>query len=320
MTMYFSGFLVAAEGLLLVYRLRSRPSVVALLAQAVVLAPWIPHVVPQLTHQATFITSQGLVTRMQQVPVTFALNTLYKGPFVQYGLVGAAVGAAIVIALLLIGASDRELRGAGLAAGLAGFVIVVPLLMALAGHDDFLALGLMPAWPPLAIMFGAACTGRGARLTGAAFGVVLLGLFVWSGVKIDTESAYQRDDWRGVAAALGTPHGSRVIVAYPGEFATGPLSIYLPQVAWAGPGHKPAANFGPETVTELDIVASTYNALEQQLPVGTRMILSRTVDGYHVLRLAVIPAQRFTAPAAQAVAFETLQQPPPGVAVLFQHR
>jgi hypothetical protein len=40
MTTYFSGFLVAAEGLLLVYRLRSRPSVVALLAQAVVLAPW----------------------------------------------------------------------------------------------------------------------------------------------------------------------------------------------------------------------------------------------------------------------------------------
>lgn len=318
LTMYFSGFLVAAEGLALVYRLRSRPSVAALLAQAVVLAPWIPHVVPQLKHPATFITSQGLVTRMQQVPVTFALNTLYKGPLVQYGLVGAAVGAAIVLALLLIGASDRELRGAGLAAGLAGFVIAAPLLLALAGRDDFLARGLMGAWPPLAVVFGAACTGRGARLTGAAFGVVLLGLFAWSGVKIDTESGYQRPDWRGVASALGTSRGTRVVVADDGEFATGPLSIYLPRVAWAGPGHSPGANLGPETVTELDIVGGRFQRLTAPLPAGVRLIGSSTVtDGHRVVRLALTP-RSLTAPAASALAASLLTPAPTDAAAIFQ--
>src|ERR1700748_584834 len=116
LTQYFAGFLVAAEGLLLVYRLRNRASVIALAAQAVVLAPVVPHVIPRLTGKAEFITSQGLSTRIQQVPVTFALNTLFKSSAVSYGLIGAAALAAVVIALLVIGADDRELRGAGLAA------------------------------------------------------------------------------------------------------------------------------------------------------------------------------------------------------------
>ena len=44
LTQYFAGFLIAAEGLALVYRARSRASVAALAAMAVVLAPLIPHV------------------------------------------------------------------------------------------------------------------------------------------------------------------------------------------------------------------------------------------------------------------------------------
>src|ERR1700759_3533523 len=168
LTQYFAGFLVAAEGLLLVYRLRNRASVIALAAQAVVLAPFVPHVIPRLTGKAEFITSQGLSTRIQQVPVTFALNTLFKSSAVSYGLIGAAALAAVVIALLVIGADDRELRGAGLAALLAASVLVIPLLLALAGHDDYIARGLMPAWPPLAIVVAAACAAPGAKLPGAA--------------------------------------------------------------------------------------------------------------------------------------------------------
>ena len=158
LTQYFAGFLIAAEGLLLVYRLRSRASVIALGAQAVVLAPLIPHVVPRFAQQAGFITSQGLATRIQQVPVAFGLNTLFKTPGVSYGLLGAAALAAIVIALLIIGADGRQLRGAGLAALLAAAVLLVPLLLALSGHDDYIARALMPAWLPLAIVVGAACT------------------------------------------------------------------------------------------------------------------------------------------------------------------
>ncbi len=166
--------------------------VIACAAQVVVLAPLIPHVIPRLQSKALFITSQSLGVRLQQVPVTFGLNTLYQSSVVSYGLLGAAVLAAAVIALLVIGADDAELRGAGLAAALAGFVLLLPLGLALAGHDDYIARGLMPAWPPLAIVIAAACTARTARAAGAVLAVVLLAAFVWAGVKIDIDAAYQR--------------------------------------------------------------------------------------------------------------------------------
>ncbi|MGZ4311885.1 MAG: glycosyltransferase family 39 protein [Solirubrobacteraceae bacterium] len=283
LTQYFAGFLVAAEGLLLVYRLRSRASVLALGTQALVLAPLIPHVIPRFGQKAAFITDQGLATRIQQVPVTFGLNTLFKSPSVSYGLLGAAALAAIVIALLIIGADDRQLRGAGLAAILAGAVLLIPLGLALTGHDDYLARGLMPAWPPLAIVIGAACTAPGAKLPGAALVGVLVAAFLWAGFKINSDAYYQRPDWRGVAVALGSHTGTRAIVAYDGQFATGPLSVYLPGVTWSGPGEPPGTDSGPVTIDELDIVGDRG---QQPGPLfgGIRRISGRDVDGYLVYR------------------------------------
>jgi mannosyltransferase len=283
LTQYFAGFLIAAEGVLLVYRLRSRAAVIAFGAQAVVLAPFVPHVIPRLSEKATFITNFALGTRIQQVPVTFALNTLFKSSGVSYGLLAAAALAAVVIALLVIGADDRQLRGAGLAALLAASVLLVPLLLALLGHDDYIARGLMPAWPPLAIVIGAACAAPGAKLPGAALVGVLVAAFVWAGIKINSDSYYQRPDWRGVAAALGSHTGTRAIVAYDGQFATGPLSLYLPGVAWSGPGEAAAANAGPVTISELDIVGDR-GMQPSKPPPGVHLISGRDVDGYLVYR------------------------------------
>jgi 4-amino-4-deoxy-L-arabinose transferase-like glycosyltransferase len=283
LTQYFAGFLIAAEGVALVWRLRSRWSVIALLAQAVVLAPFIPHVIPRLQHPALFITSQPLSTRLQQVPISFAVNTLYQSSAVSYGLLAAAVLAAAVIVLLVVGADERELRGAGIAAGLTAVVLLVPLGLALIGHDDYIARGLMPAWPPLAIVVAAACTTRGARIPGAVLAVVLLGTFVYGLAKIDSSPIYQRPDWRGVAAALGSSGGTRAIVAYDNQFATGPLSIYLPRVPWSGPGEPRGTGAGPVTIGELDVVGNA--GAEVGRPTGgVREIESRVVDGYQVTR------------------------------------
>ncbi len=313
LTQYFAGFLIVAEGVLLVHRLRNRASVIAFGAQAVVLAPFVPHVIPRLHEKATFITAFALGTRIQQVPVTFALNTLYKSTGASYGLIGAAALAAIVIALLVIGADDRQLRGAGLAALLAASVLVIPLLLALAGHDDYIARGLMPAWPPLAIVIGAACTAPGAKLPGAALVAVLVTAFLWAHVKINSDPYYQRPDWRGVAGALGTHTGTRAIVAYDGQFATGPLSFYLPGVPWSGPGLAPSANAGPVTISELDIVGDR-GLTPHTPPPGVRLISGRDVDGYLVYRYRLTrpwttdPAQ-IEARAAQLLPPGT-QEPP----------
>ncbi|MFZ0088710.1 MAG: glycosyltransferase family 39 protein [Solirubrobacteraceae bacterium] len=316
-TQYFAGFLILAEGLLLLYRARSRAALIACAVQVVVVAPLIPHVIPQLRSPAEFITSQPLSQRLAQVPVTFALNTLYKGPAVSYGLLGAAALAAAVIALLVIGGDDRELRGAGIAAVLAGSVLLIPLVVALAGHDDYIARGLMPAWPPLAIVIGAACTTRGAKLPGAALVAVLMGSFAWAAIKIDTDSSYQRPDWRGVATALGSTGATRAVVAYDGQFATGPLSIYLPRVAWSGPGESAGANAGPVTVRELDVVGETSQTLGR-LPPGTRLIGSRAVDGYQVDRFSLARPWATSAPAILHRATSLLTPVPAGASVIIQ--
>ena len=295
LTQYFAGFLIAAEGLLLVYRLRSRASLIALGAQALVLAPLIPHVVPRFQQKAEFITSQGLATRIQQVPITFGLNTLFKTPAVSYGLLGAAALAAIVIALLIIGANERQLRGAGLAALLAAVVLLVPLALALTGHDDYIARGLMPAWPPLAIVLGAACTAPGAKLPGAALVGVLVALFVWAGIKINHDAFLQRPNWRAVASALGSHTGTRAIVAYDGQFATAPLSVYMRGVPWSGPGEPAGTDSGPVTIDELDIVGDRGQQPARPSG-GIRRISGRDVDGYLVYRFK-LPRPWSTTPA-----------------------
>ncbi|MGZ4178830.1 MAG: glycosyltransferase family 39 protein [Solirubrobacteraceae bacterium] len=315
LTQYFAGFLTAAEGVLLVYRLRSRASVVALGAQAVVLAPLVPHVVPRLTEKATFITSLGLGTRIQQVPVTFGLDTLFKSTGVSYGLLGAAALAAVVIALLIIGADDRQLRGAGLAALLAASVLLLPLGLALLGHDDYIARGLMPAWPPLAIVIGAACTAPGAKLPGAALVAVLVAAFVWAGIKINSDPYYQRPDWRGVAAALGSPTGTRAIVAYDGPFATGPLSFYLPGVLWSGPGEASGTDSGPVTIDELDVVGDR-GMHPATPPPGIRLIAGRDVDGYLVYRFKLARPWSTDAAQIQARAVQLLPQGTPSAPMI----
>jgi hypothetical protein len=318
LTQYFAGFLIAAEGLALVYRARSRASVAAVAAMAVVVAPFIPHVLPRLQNKALFITDQPLSLRLQQVPVTFGLNTLYQSSGVRYGLLGAALVVAVVIVLLLVGADSEQLRGAGVAAALAAFVLFVPLALALIGHDDYLARGLMPAWFPLALVIGAACAAPRARAGGAALAVVLAATFLWAQFKIQSDPGFQRKDWRGIATALGRAVGPRAIVAYDGQFATGPLSIYLPGVPWAGPGTVTLPDV-PVAIRELDIVGTAGDTLTRR-PRGVRLIGTRTVDGYEVDRLRLPPGSQATPSAILKRATKLLTPAPGDAAVIFQRR
>ena len=47
-------------------------------------------------------------------------------------------------------------------------------------------------------------------------------------IRINSDSTYQRPNWRGVAEALWTPStGPRAVVAYDGGFAAVPIALYL---------------------------------------------------------------------------------------------
>jgi 4-amino-4-deoxy-L-arabinose transferase-like glycosyltransferase len=312
---YFAGFLVAAEAVILLLAIRTRACLAAVAAVGVVEAALIPHAVAQGSAPLAFIAGEPLSQRVAQVPVTFGMGQLYQSPVVSYGLIGAAALAALVLVLLMAGAEDRELRGAGIAAALAATVILVPLALAVAGRDDFISRALIPAWPPLAIVIGAACGAWRTRVAGAALAVALLAMFVWAGAKVQSTPLYQRPDWRAVAAALGPARVTRAIVAYDGEAASGPLSLYLPRVPWAGPGGLLSPR--PATIAELDVVGSPY---DERGPVsgGVRLLVAATVDGYEVARFA-LPAP-WHATAAQMIdrASALLAPALPGTAVVIQ--
>ncbi|MBV9464735.1 MAG: glycosyltransferase family 39 protein [Solirubrobacterales bacterium] len=322
LTQYFAGFLVAAEAIGLLYRARSRLAVVVVAAQGVVELALIPHLVSHASHPTGWIDQFPLSIRIEQVPVAFAINTLYRSSLVTYGLWGAAVLAGCLIVLLVIGADGAELRGAGLAAGLAGAVLLIPLALAVLGHDYYEARALMPAWIPLAVVIGAACAAPrlAAAGAGAVLALALAALFVYGAIRIQGSPPYQRPNWRGVAGALGAADTNRAIVAYDGTFASAPLAIYLPGVPWTGSGQTPQTGEAPVTVGEVDVVGSSWQTPAAKLPTGVRLLGSRTVDGYLAARFSLAPAWRASPAAIGARASQLLGPGPPGPAVLIQYR
>jgi 4-amino-4-deoxy-L-arabinose transferase-like glycosyltransferase len=297
LTQYFAIFLVGAEALLLLYRRRDTGVVVALIALAIVEATLIPHLVAHQSHPAGWIDNFRLSVRIRQVPVAFGFSPQYQSQTaLNYGLLAAAVLVGAMIVLLLVGADTRELRGAGVAAGLAACVLMLPLILAVVGHDYYEPRALIPAMIPLAVAVGAACASGRARVAGAALAVLLGALFVYAAVKINTDHRYQRANWSGVAAALGRAQGTRAIAAYDGTFATAPLAVTMPGVAWTGPDQTPQVSQAPVTVTELDVVGDVGQSVSPHLLGGVRLRSSRQVDRYLVYRFALSRPWRAVTP------------------------
>ena len=142
----------------------------------------------------------------------------------------------------------------------------------------------LAAWLPLAIVLAAACTVPHARIAGGAFALVIIGGFLYAGIRIDNNPQYQRPNLRGVATALGHPVVRRAVVAYDGDFAAQPLAVYLRGVPW-----PPGPNV-PATVNEVDIVGGGWQTIPNPLPAGVRLIARTPVDGFLVARFALQPA------------------------------
>jgi 4-amino-4-deoxy-L-arabinose transferase-like glycosyltransferase len=312
LTHYFAAFIIVPEAIGLLYRARSRVTAIAIGAVAAVQASLLPHFVSHQSDPVGWIGTLPLSIRIKQVPIAFGLGTLYQSSIVTYGLIGAAALAAIVIALLVIGADSDELRGAGLAAAVAAAVLLLPLALAALGHDYYVPRALIAAWIPLAVVLAAACTSPRTRLPGAALAVVVLGGFSYAQVRIQDGAQYQRPNWRGVARALGQPSGPRAIVAYDGSFAAVPLTLYLHGVPLSN------SSAAAVSVDEIDVVGSPYQTTSKHLPTGTRLLSSRQVDSYLVQRFELASALALTPAEIGARARTLLGPAPPAPAVLIQ--
>jgi uncharacterized membrane protein len=318
-TQYFAVFLIGPEALVLLYMLRNRASVVAVAPPVAAGLAFLPHALDHASHPAGWINSVGpLAVRLKQVPVAFGLNTLYRSSIVDYGLLGAALLVGVLIVLLVAGAEGRQLRGAGIAAGLAACALLIPLTLALAGHDYYEARALIPAWIPLAVVIGAAATAARARAPGAVLVVVLLAGFVWAGIRISDHPQYQRPDWQGVAAALGKAKRTRAIIAYDGPFAAAPLAVLLRGVDWTGSGQNPQPGNATLHVKEVDVIGNTAQRVIRPLPAGVRLIGSKQVAGYLVARFRIRGGWRLPRASIGARAPALLGPAAPGPAVLVQ--
>jgi uncharacterized membrane protein len=319
LTHFFGGFLVAPEALWLLVALRSRRVVIATAVLAVVQLAVIPIAVNDLSHPLLgWIKQFPLHTRIEQVPIAFGLSTLYQSSLVTHGLLAVGLLAAACAALLLLESEQSHRRGAAVAAVMAGTVLLVPLILAVAGRDYYIARNLIPAWIPLAVVIGAACTSRRTLPVGIPLAALAVAGLVYTGIYINQHPQYQRQNLRGVAKALGPGSGPRAIVAYQGGVVAQPLALYLRGVPWNPPSDASVK------VSEVDVVGSTWQTLARPMPGGTKLIAKESVEGNLVERFAVDPswylsptaigerARALLSPAAPAAYVVIQRQPAPG--------
>lgn len=237
-THYFALFIVVPEMGWVAWRVarRSRPALLATAAIGVVGAALLPLAIVQSRgDRAAFITTSSLASRVAAVPKQFLVG---------YATPGAAlltVLAALFAAGLAFGLrrADRGLLG------LAAVALAVPLALALAGADYVITRNLIMAMVPLVVLAAVAST-RVRAGPALVAGICLTGIVAFIGVELTP--ADQRDDWRGVVAAIGPAVGTpRAIVVDPGNGVPA-LELYLPAST------LPAGNRSTVTTREVDVV------------------------------------------------------------------
>jgi mannosyltransferase len=309
-THYFAAFVVAPEAawLLLRARDRRRPAlaVVALLAVGGALLPLL--VRQRRLDLTSFITQSSLVKRVVQVAKQFVVG--YSSPAQTVVVVLGACLIAVALGLVFARLVEPERRAARIAVvvGLVG--VGIPVLLAIVGADYVDTRNLLGAWLPLMLVPAIGLGARHAGRTGlvATAGLCAVGLFV--SVAVWANPAYQRENDRGVARALGPLTEPRAILVTPASSSV-PIGVYI------GPFSRT-----PLPVKEVDIVAlavrsGTFSgakppprpAPSRQPPApGFHLVEQRLTSTYTLLRYrsatpAVIPLP--------ALYFNRLDQRPP---------
>jgi mannosyltransferase len=303
-THYFVAFVVLGE---LVWLLRTAPRDRRLAAAvglvAVVGCALVPlAITQQQTGHADYISHSSLRTTLVQIPKQLLLG--YASPDQKLTSVLAALLVLIgAVAPLVLSAPVRARAAWPLFTG--AVAILVPVGLAACGVDFLDTRNLLPAVPPLAIAGGIGFAGWGDlavesrrpdwRTAGTwaagALALVSLGVIML----VDTDSRYQRDNWRGVAHALGADPGARVLLVDPpsGEI---PLQVYMPDLR---------ALAAPVAVRELDVVVVPANIRGAGVGVPPRVSGPQPAPLGFTLTGAVYDSTytvlRYTAPSAVVI-------------------
>ena len=226
---YFAVFLFIPEAIVLAARLGWRRIWAASGAVVLVGLALVPLAAAQRADGKTsWIEAVSLSGRIGESVKMFTVGVY--GPVVLYALVVAVLIVACAVLLVWRYGDGRERAGAGDAAIIGVTAVGLPLALALTHLIDvYDGRNVIAFWIPFAVLaaagFGTARAPRAGALLGGALCAISLAMIAAANLIGD----YQRNDFRGVAHALGRSTGARVIV---GELhAAGPLSIYVGPVS-----------------------------------------------------------------------------------------
>jgi mannosyltransferase len=299
LTHYFAAFLFIPEAVLLARRLgwkRIWAPTGAVVLVGLALAPLAAS--QRASGKVHWIEEASLISRFAETAKLFAVGVY--GPLEIVSALLAGLLAAGALVLLIRRGEPRERAGGRDAALIALVATALPLLLAVTHLVDvYDGRNVIANWVPLAVLvacgLGAARAGRGGTLLGVGLCVISLAVIV----AINLVPTYQRDDWRGVARALGTPTAARVIVGE--QYGSAPLSIYLAGIR---------TTFAPTVTTrELDFVAlrkrSTWGAPSAPVVPSTPPTGFRLAE---VRRSETFALARFTSPRSITVTASSLRR------------
>lgn len=224
-THYFAIFLVGAQALWLLARAPRRLALAAVAPVALAGAALLPLALRQEgAGLASYIADEPLARRFLLAIKQLALGFDSPVEPLSAGLVVAIAAVGIVLtATKPEGATRLAVRAA---ASLAAACVLAPLALALLGTDYVLTRNLISAWLPLTVMVVAGLAGTTAGRAGLAALAVAAVLSVASTVGAVLTPAWQREDWRGAAAAIGRPAARAILVSEPAQARA--LRLYRP--------------------------------------------------------------------------------------------
>ncbi len=305
LTHYFAVFVFLPQAWILARRTGWRRVWVPVAAVVLVGAALVPLAASQrASGKVDWIEEASLPSRIGETAKLF-----FVGVYGPLEILSAAVGALLAVGVLVLlykRGGRRELAGARDSALVLAGAFAVPLALA-ATHaiDVYDGRNVIGNWVPFAVLLACGLgTARAPRVTAAlGGGLVALSLAVIAAINL--LPAYQRDDWRGVAHALGSGRAGRVIVSE--RFAEATLSIYLPAVRATS-----ARTVLTREVTYVSLRVRHTGGAPSPAPLP-----SRAPAGFHlvgVTRSEAFAVARYLAPRAMALATRALPRISPEAA------
>ena len=225
LTHYFAAFLFIPEAVILARRLGWRGVWAPTGAVLLIGLALVPLAASQrAAGKSNWIEDLSLRGRVTESVKLFTVGVF--GPLVLFATVLAVLLIVGAVVLVLRRGTKRERRGAWDAAIVAIVAIALPLLLA-ATHlvDVYDGRNVLAFWVPFAVVVAAGLGAERAGRSGALLGGALCAICLAMIAAANLIPAYRRDNWRGVAHALGKPATARIIVG--AQFAELPLSIYM---------------------------------------------------------------------------------------------